>query len=197
MSGTDMTRCAACEAANPAAYHFCGECGTRLPAARWTCGHASPPGQRFCGECGAPRIDALERTGVGDAAPEVAARLADIAAYTPKHLAEKILRTRSAIQGERKLVTVMFSDVSGFTAMSERLDPEEVHAIMDRAFQVIIEAVHRLRGHHQPVPGRWRDGALRRADRPRGPPPPRAFAPRSPSRTGSTPLKRRCGRPTG
>ena len=40
----------------------------------------------------------------------------------------------------------MFSDVSGFTAMSERLDPEEVHAIMDRAFQVIIEAVHRYEG---------------------------------------------------
>ena len=104
-----------------------------------------PPGQRFCGECGAPRIDALERTGAGDAAPEVAARLADIAAYTPKHLAEKILKTRSAIQGERKLVTVMFSDVSGFTAMSER-HPEEVHWIMDRAFQVIIEAVHRFEG---------------------------------------------------
>ena len=146
MSGADMTRCAACEAANPAAYHFCGECGTRLPAARWTCGHGSPPGQRFCGECGAPRIDALERTGAGDAAPGVAARLADIAAYTPKHLAEKILKTRSAVQGERKLVTVMFSDVSGFTAMSERLDPEEVHSIMDRAFQVIIEAVHRFEG---------------------------------------------------
>ena len=70
----------------------------------------------------------------------------DIAGYTPKHLAEKILRTRSAVEGERKLVTVMFSDVSGFTAMSERLDPEEVHAIMDRAFQVIIGAVHRYEG---------------------------------------------------
>src|SRR5262249_9798069 len=50
------------------------------------------------------------------------------------NLAEKILKTRSAVEGERKIVTVMFSDVSGFTAMSERLDPEEVHAIMDRAF---------------------------------------------------------------
>jgi class 3 adenylate cyclase/tetratricopeptide (TPR) repeat protein len=106
----------------------------------------SPPGQRFCGECGAPQIDALEPTGGREVAPATAARLSDIAAYTPKHLAEKILKTRSAVEGERKLVTIMFSDVSGFTAMSERLDPEDVHAIMDRAFQVIIEAVHRYEG---------------------------------------------------
>ena len=57
--------------------------------------------------------------------------------YTPKHLAEKILTSKGAMEGERKSVTVMFADVSGFTAMSEKLDPEEVHAIMDRAFEVI------------------------------------------------------------
>jgi class 3 adenylate cyclase/tetratricopeptide (TPR) repeat protein len=83
-----------------------------------------------------------------EAASTIASALqsATPAAYTPKHLAEKILRTRSAVEGERKLVTVMFADVSGFTAMSERLDPEEVHAIMDRAFQIIIEVVHRYEG---------------------------------------------------
>jgi class 3 adenylate cyclase/tetratricopeptide (TPR) repeat protein len=73
-------------------------------------------------------------------------RFASPAAYTPKHLAEKILTSRSAIEGERKQVTVMFADVSGFTAMSERLDPEDVHDIMDRAFEVILEAVHRYEG---------------------------------------------------
>ena len=67
-------------------------------------------------------------------------------AYTPKHLVEKVLTSRSAIEGERKQVTVLFTDVSGFTAMSERLDPEEVHEIMDRAFEVILEAVHRYEG---------------------------------------------------
>src|SRR5207237_4685347 len=63
-----------------------------------------------------------------------------------KHLADKILSSRSAIEGERKQVTVLFTDVSGFTAMSERLDPEDVHAIMDQAFEVILEAVHRYEG---------------------------------------------------
>ena len=66
--------------------------------------------------------------------------------YTPKHLAEKILTSKSAMEGERKLVTVMFSDVSGFTAMSEKLDPEDVHGIMERVFEVILSAVHRYEG---------------------------------------------------
>jgi class 3 adenylate cyclase len=74
------------------------------------------------------------------------ARFASPEAYTPKHLAEKILTSKGAIEGERKIVTVMFSDVSGFTAISEKLDPEDVHAIMDRAFEVILGAVHRYEG---------------------------------------------------
>src|SRR5215831_286726 len=53
--------------------------------------------------------------------------------YTPKHLAEKILTSRSALEGERKQVTVLFADVSGFTSMVEKLDPEEVHQLMNRA----------------------------------------------------------------
>jgi class 3 adenylate cyclase/tetratricopeptide (TPR) repeat protein len=67
-------------------------------------------------------------------------------AYTPGHLVEKVLTSRSAVEGERKQVTVLFTDVSGFTAMSERLDPEEVHDIMDRAFEVVLGAVHRYEG---------------------------------------------------
>ncbi|PYN72977.1 MAG: guanylate cyclase, partial [Candidatus Rokuibacteriota bacterium] len=73
-------------------------------------------------------------------------RFASPEAYTPRHLAEKILTSKGAIEGERKIVTVMFSDVSGFTAMSEKLDPEDVHGIMDRAFEVILDAVHRYEG---------------------------------------------------
>jgi class 3 adenylate cyclase len=73
-------------------------------------------------------------------------RFASPESYTPRHLAEKILTSRGADEGERKQVTVMFTDVSGFTAMSERLDPEEVHAIMDRAFEVILAAVHGYAG---------------------------------------------------
>ncbi len=80
------------------------------------------------------------------ASAPASARYASPESYTPKHLAEKILTSRGAMEGERKGVTVMFSDVSGFTAMSEKLDPEEVHAIMDRTFEVILNEVHRYEG---------------------------------------------------
>ena len=76
-----------------------------------------------------------------DDAPALAPR-----SYTPKHLVEKIMHSKAALEGERKQVTVLFADVPGFTAMSEKLDPEEVHAIMDCAFEVILNEVHRYEG---------------------------------------------------
>ena len=66
--------------------------------------------------------------------------------YTPRHLAEKILTSRGAIEGERKQVTVLFADVAGFTSLSTRVDPEELHEIMDGCFHRVMEAVHRYEG---------------------------------------------------
>jgi class 3 adenylate cyclase/tetratricopeptide (TPR) repeat protein len=67
-------------------------------------------------------------------------------AYTPKHLAEKILTSRSALEGERKQVTVLFADVAGFTTLAEQLDPEVVHEIINRCFEGITAEVHRFEG---------------------------------------------------
>jgi class 3 adenylate cyclase len=86
---------------------------------------------RFCHKCG----------GALDAAESPSPR-----SYTPKHLADKILTAGSALQGERKQVTVLFVDVSGFTSLSERLDPEEVHRLMNRAFDLMLAEVHRYEG---------------------------------------------------
>src|SRR2546427_10761332 len=143
-------QCPRCRHENPAGVKFCGECGAPLAFLCSSCRASNPPGNKFCGECGAPLG--------GDRSPRSSAPLAEVVptpleskyatpqTYTPKHLAEKILTTKSAIEGERKGVTVMFADVSGFTAMSERLDPEAVHAIMDRAFEVILREAHRYEG---------------------------------------------------
>src|SRR5438552_762762 len=137
-------KCTNCRHENPPGQKFCGECGGRLEAVCPSCQASNPPGQKFCGECGAPL--AAKPASVDIAPAHSADRFASPEAYTPKHLAEKILTSKSAIEGERKIVTVMFSDVSGFTAMSETLDPEDVHVIMDRAFDVILGAVHRYEG---------------------------------------------------
>jgi class 3 adenylate cyclase/tetratricopeptide (TPR) repeat protein len=71
---------------------------------------------------------------------------ADPQSYTPKHLAEKILITRSSIEGERKLVTVLFADVANYTGMAEKLDPEEVHGIMDGCFKILMDEIHKYEG---------------------------------------------------
>src|SRR5882724_358283 len=140
--------CPQCRRANPPETKFCGECGTRLQSLCSACHTVNPATNQFCSECGQRLAGtaAAPAPAVGLIPMAPPARFASPEVYTPKHLAEKILTSRSAIEGERKIVTVMFSDVSGFTAMSEKLDPEDVHAIMDRAFEVILDAVHRYEG---------------------------------------------------
>jgi len=127
--------CSGCGQANPPAAQFCGGCGARLVAACPTCQAPNPPGNRFCHQCGG----ALEPGAAAD-------QFATPRSYTPRHLAEKILTTAGALQGERKQVTVLFVDVSGFTSLSERLDPEEVHRLMSRAFDLMLAEVHRYEG---------------------------------------------------
>src|SRR5712692_8620890 len=138
--------CPQCRHANPPEMKFCGECGTRLQSRCPACQAVNPPSNKFCSECGERLAGAAPAPAAAAAPVAPPARFASPEAYTPKHLAEKILTSKGAIEGERKIVTVMFSDVSGFTAMSEKLDPEEVHSIIDRAFDVILGAVHRYEG---------------------------------------------------
>jgi len=66
--------------------------------------------------------------------------------YTPKHLADKILQSKSALEGERKQVTVLFADVKGSMELAEQVDPEEWHEILDRFFQILTDGVHRFEG---------------------------------------------------
>jgi class 3 adenylate cyclase len=70
----------------------------------------------------------------------------DPRSYTPKHLAEKILQSRSALEGERKQVTVLFADVKGSMELAEQLDPEAWHRILERFFEILTEGVHRFEG---------------------------------------------------
>ena len=126
--------CPGCGRENPATSRFCGGCGARLETLCAACQTPNPLANRFCHQCGAP---------VGT--PEAEA-FASPRAYTPKHLADKILTSATALAGERKQVTVLFVDVSGFTSLSERLDPEEVHGLMRRAFDLMLTEVHRYEG---------------------------------------------------
>ena len=131
-------KCPHCEHDTPADAEFCPECGGSLLLVCRNCSALNAPTHKFCKKCGQPLTDAIF------AAPDVP-KVASPHTYTPRHLAEKILTSRS-LEGERKQVTVLFADVSGFTSLSERLDPEDVHALMDRAFELMLGEVHRYEG---------------------------------------------------
>jgi hypothetical protein len=77
---------------------------------------------------------------------EVESPASSARSYTPRHLAEKILNSRSALEGERKQVTVLFADVKGSMQLAEQLDPEEWSKIMQRFFQILSDGVERFEG---------------------------------------------------
>jgi uncharacterized membrane protein YvbJ len=112
--------CPKCQTENSATRKFCRECGAKLLLVCPQCGTENLPDDKFCGECGHNFKKPKEVPPIDYSKPQ---------SYTPKFLAEKILTTRSTIEGERKLVTVLFADVAGYTSMSEKLDPEEVHQL--------------------------------------------------------------------
>jgi class 3 adenylate cyclase len=126
-------RCSSCGFENAGGVKFCGECGSALKLRCPGCSLENAAGLKFCGECGR-RLE------------HVSAPSPDPRSYTPKHLAEMILTSRSALEGERKQVTVLFADVKGSMDLAEQLDPEEWHRILDRFFQILTEGVHRFEG---------------------------------------------------
>src|SRR5437867_11695939 len=126
---------------------FCGQCGAALALRCPQCQTDAPSGFRFCGQCGASLQGPPPRPATTPTpAPRAPVAAPSVSAYTPKHLADKILKSRAAVQGERKQVTVLFADVAGFTALAERLDPEDVHQIINRCFELITAEVHRFEG---------------------------------------------------
>ena len=139
---------------NPSQNRFCDQCGAVLDAVCPSCGGTIRPEARFCGTCGKRigeaaaaerRAEPEARSARPPASPPLAYR-SPVVAYTPRHLADKILRSRSALEGERRQVTVLFADIAGFTTLAEKLDPEDVHRIVDRCFELITAEVHRFEG---------------------------------------------------
>jgi len=100
------------------------------------CRHGNSESARYCNECGSELSPEIARAaGFRGARP-----------YTPRHLAEAVLRSQAALEGERKLVTVLFVDIQSSLSMARDLDPEDWHRVLDRFFRRLAEAVHRFEG---------------------------------------------------
>jgi len=125
-------RCSSCGQENREGARFCGGCAAPLGdvIACPHCGTSNPTGQKFCDSCG----------------QAISVSVPEPRSYIPDHLAEKILTARSALQGERKQVTVLFVDVKGSMDLAERVDVEAWHRVMDRFFAILCEGVHRFEG---------------------------------------------------
>ena len=130
--------CPNCQFENPDDAKFCIECASQMEFHCPNCGIITPATGKFCKECGYDLKKPKEEPAfINYSEPQ---------SYTPKHLTDKILTTRSSIEGERKLVTVLFADVANYTSMSEKFDPEEVHQIMDGCFKILMDEIHGHKG---------------------------------------------------
>src|SRR5262249_48082791 len=134
--------CPECGHKNAAEMKFCGECGTRLTVLCRECGARNAPAQKFCGECGA-RLGS-EPSSSQYPSPD---------AYTPKHLAEKILTSKTALEGERKQITVLFADLKGSMELLADRDPEDARKLLDAVVERMMEAVHHYEGTVNEVRG--------------------------------------------
>ena len=145
--------CPACGHANPPGATFCGECAARIGETIDCprCGERNPVGQRYCNVCAAE----LPPAGGGGVAPAGSGR--EPSSYVPRHLAARIRADAAALEGERKLITVLFCDVVGSMSIAERLGAESWLSVVDRLFALISQQVHRFEGKIDSFTG---DGAM-------------------------------------
>jgi len=130
-------QCRQCRHEVPSDAQFCPECGARLGITCPECGTDNALAHKFCKKCG-------HALGSAPAVEKDSARFASPQSYTPRHLAEKILTSKSALEGERKQVTVLFADLKSSMELLADRDPEEARKILDPVLE-LTEAVNRHR----------------------------------------------------
>jgi len=142
MEGRKM-KCPKCQFENPGRSKFCGGCGKQFDLTCPECGANNPVENKFCNECGHQLTSSPTTITQNLSFDE---KLTKIQKYLPKGLTEKILSQKDRIEGERKQVTVMFCDMEGFTALSEKFGIEESYSIIDQVYEILIHKVHDYEG---------------------------------------------------
>jgi class 3 adenylate cyclase/tetratricopeptide (TPR) repeat protein len=138
-------KCGHCLQENKPRVQFCEHCGALLNRACTACGTQISPSTRFCPECGHPNVvPPTSFRGNRFRSPD---------SYTPRHLAERIFISRSALEGERKQVTVLFADLKSSLELLANPDPEEARRILDPVLELMMEAVHHYEGTVNQVMG--------------------------------------------
>jgi class 3 adenylate cyclase len=136
-------QCSKCGHENRSGAKFCEECAAPLNRTCANCSSELSPTAKFCPECAHPATT-VKAGQTRSASPEI---------YTPRHLAERILSSKTALEGERKQVTVLFADLKGSMEFLADRDPEEARKILDPVLEHMMEAVHRYEGTVNQVMG--------------------------------------------
>src|SRR5262244_3880306 len=131
-------QCSRCQHDNEVGAKFCENCASPLARTCSNCGRPLSPVAKFCPECAHP---------AGSVTPvSLAQRFTSPDRYTPKHLVDRILLSRTALEGERKQVTVLFADLKGSMDLFSNRDPEEARTLLDPILERMMEAVHHYEG---------------------------------------------------
>jgi ABC-type oligopeptide transport system substrate-binding subunit/class 3 adenylate cyclase len=139
-------KCAHCGFNNDADAEFCENCGAGLARACSQCGSRLKPDAKFCKKCGALVSQSPSPVSLQTDETERRHRLAALQQAAPQALRDKIRASSAHIEGERKPVTIVFTDIAGSTSLAEKLDPEEWKEIVSGAHQRVSEAVYRYEG---------------------------------------------------
>ena len=138
-----IIECPRCHHENAPEANFCEACAAPLARNCSNCGAVLRNTAKFCPACAHPVPDLAGAS----------QRFASPKQYTPKHLAERILLSKEALEGERKQVTVLFADLKGSMEMLADRDPEEARDLLDPVLERMMEAVHRYEGTVNQVMG--------------------------------------------
>jgi class 3 adenylate cyclase len=129
-------QCPRCQQENRQGRGFCSNCGASLALVCPSCNFSNEPGEKFCGGCG-------QSLSASQSPP---AKVTATKSYTPNHLADKILTSKSAMEGQRKQVTVLFCDLVNSTSLAARIGAEAMHTLLNRFFDLALTEVHHYEG---------------------------------------------------
>src|SRR5918995_3269285 len=148
--------CSSCGGENPEGMRFCGHCGAAATTT-WACANCGAENQaemKFCGHCGSPAQAASSAPPPAPAQAEIDQDVAEtLRSFVAGQVAERLIEAGGEIPEERRLITALFADVSGFTSLADRLDPEQLLEVIDPVIARLSSIVGRYEGYVEKFAG--------------------------------------------